>query len=447
MADPISLASGLLTLTGFAFKSSVALYETVRSFQSHSIRVRDLLQELEALTGVLGPLTEFVEATTDCDLSPLDLPLLRCGNSCKEFEQELLKCLARSGGKRTSFRDWARLRHLGEDIDGFRRLLAGYKLTINIALTDANLPVSRRTSATSESLDGYKDLIETTRDSLEARLESIDEKLELFIERTVAESGSDDVELQRIKQERLSAEKCLQICAHLSNIIDEIQVAPTRDDGSPEPTGTCSVPEKAMNDCLQDCKNSIRLTTARLEGHMRDLMDRLLAKSRTGMTSGEDTADLERLRDEWETTRQMMEIWSKAESHLNENIGKFENHATGDAVQFMVSTNGKTMHGMNRGLGWRTRQVGGYISDDAVIQISRDMASFNLQNTGTKDQGPSSQRITPITPTNDGIEGDRGSTYSKMYGQGFKLSSMPSADPILTPSLAESEISNATRKR
>jgi hypothetical protein len=31
---------------------------------------------------------------------------------------------------------------MGDDIDGFRRLLAGYKLTINIALTDANLQVS-----------------------------------------------------------------------------------------------------------------------------------------------------------------------------------------------------------------------------------------------------------------------------------------------------------------
>lgn len=33
-------------------------------------------------------------------------------------------------GSRTSFRDWAKLRYMGDDIDGFRRLLAGYKLTI-----------------------------------------------------------------------------------------------------------------------------------------------------------------------------------------------------------------------------------------------------------------------------------------------------------------------------
>ena len=139
MAEPIGLASGVLALTTFAFQSSITLYNMVQSFQSHPRRVRDLIEELEALNGVLGSLAETVSTTTNIELSALDLPLLRCGKSCKEFEQELMKCSSRSGGSRTSFRDWAKLRHIGEDIDGFRRLLAGYKLTVNITLIDANL--------------------------------------------------------------------------------------------------------------------------------------------------------------------------------------------------------------------------------------------------------------------------------------------------------------------
>lgn len=139
MAEPIGLASGLLALSTFAFQSSIKLYEIVNGFHSHPKRVRDLLDELEALSGVLGSLTEIVNATTDIDLSALDLPLLRCGKACEEFQQEILKCSSRSIGNRTSFRDWAKLRYMGDDLDGFRRLLAGYKLTINIALTDANL--------------------------------------------------------------------------------------------------------------------------------------------------------------------------------------------------------------------------------------------------------------------------------------------------------------------
>ena len=46
MADPISLASGLLALATFAFKSSITLYKTVESFQVHPKRVRDLKEEL-----------------------------------------------------------------------------------------------------------------------------------------------------------------------------------------------------------------------------------------------------------------------------------------------------------------------------------------------------------------------------------------------------------------
>lgn len=139
MAEPIGIASGLLTLATFAFQSSITLYETVKGFQSHQKRVRDLIEELEALSGVLGPLAEIVNGTTDVDLSALELPLLRCGNACKEFEQVIWKFSSRSSGSRTSFRDWAKLRYMGDDIDGFRRMLAGYQLTINIALTDANL--------------------------------------------------------------------------------------------------------------------------------------------------------------------------------------------------------------------------------------------------------------------------------------------------------------------
>lgn len=138
MAEPIGVASGLVALATLAFKASVALYTTVSSFNSHQQRVRDLAEEASALSGVLGSLTETISAS-DLDLSALEIPLRRCGKACEEFEQEIKKCSLRSGGNRASFRDWARLKYMGEDIDGFRRVLSGYKLTITIALSDANL--------------------------------------------------------------------------------------------------------------------------------------------------------------------------------------------------------------------------------------------------------------------------------------------------------------------
>lgn len=139
MAEPVSLASGLVALATFAFQSSVSLFNTVQSYHSHPKRVRDLTEELETLNGVLDTLRETVNANSDANFATLEYPLLRCGNACKDFEEELKKCSTRSSASRTSFREWAKLKYMGEDIDGFRRMLAGYKSTIIIALNDANL--------------------------------------------------------------------------------------------------------------------------------------------------------------------------------------------------------------------------------------------------------------------------------------------------------------------
>jgi hypothetical protein len=139
LAEAIGVASGVPALSSFAFKSTVTLLNTVQSFRGHPKRVQDLIDELQALKDVLTPLKETVSATKDGSLAALDLPLLRCGESCRDFEREIVKYSSRTQGDRSSFRGWARLRYMGEDVDGFKRQLSGYKLTITVALTDASL--------------------------------------------------------------------------------------------------------------------------------------------------------------------------------------------------------------------------------------------------------------------------------------------------------------------
>jgi hypothetical protein len=139
MADPISLASGLLALVIFAHKSCLTLHTTIQSIKNHPKRVRDLIGELEALSAVLESLTDTLKSDTNVNLSALDLPLRRCGSACDEFLQEVQKCCSRSGGDKMSLRDWAKLKYMGDDIDDFKDALAAYKSTINIALTDVQL--------------------------------------------------------------------------------------------------------------------------------------------------------------------------------------------------------------------------------------------------------------------------------------------------------------------
>lgn len=139
MADPVSLASGILALVIFAHNSCLTLHSTIQSFKNHPKRVRDLIEELEALINVLESLGDTMRSHTDTDLPALDLPLRRCGSACDEFLRELQNCCSRSGSDRQSFRDWAKLRYMGDDINDFKDSLAAYKSTINIALNDMQL--------------------------------------------------------------------------------------------------------------------------------------------------------------------------------------------------------------------------------------------------------------------------------------------------------------------
>ena len=86
----------------------------------------------------------------------------------------------------------------------------------------------------------------------------------------------------------------------------------------------------------------------------------------------------------------------------------------------MVSANGKTLHGTNRGLGWRARQIGGYLDNETVRQISRDMVTISIQNTDNKEPPP--QGETPTVSDDKGRDG-RHSQFMERYGEGFKLTS------------------------
>lgn len=138
MADPISLASGVLALTTFSIQSTKALYEVVVSFRNNGRSIRELKEELEALEVVLQSLQN-IQSDEQIDLSVLKLPLLRCGQACRDFADIIEKCTARSNKDKASFRDWVALTYRGKDIAGFRAVIGAYKSTIVIALADMNM--------------------------------------------------------------------------------------------------------------------------------------------------------------------------------------------------------------------------------------------------------------------------------------------------------------------
>ncbi|KAL3469208.1 hypothetical protein BJX99DRAFT_265401 [Aspergillus californicus] len=404
--EPFKVATRLLPLVTIAFECSVSLYKTINSFRSRQRLVRDLLSELEDLSSVLARLGDRVKSHSDIDLSSLDLPLLRCGNICTEFQQLVLQFASRLNSSplnssRADLRGWISLRYMGDDISTFGNVLAGYKTTFNIALTKADLYLS---SVPIEQIGVYESFVQDAKDDLECRIEDIDAKIR-------DQSGYDAAYLHTLREERLSTEKCLQICAQFSSYIHQIRMISDEAGTSRGSIGTEESPHTITNECLQQCKNTLAGTSAKLEKNMQELMDRLLSKSKNAATS-DDVQDLLTARDQWEISRQCLEICSVADNHFNKNISVIESDDTGNSLQFMVSTRKELLNAKNGG------RVLGYLSNESIRRVSQDLVGILPSHM----MGELSIPEDDSTPNSgDVVVGETTTEFKERYGEGFNL--------------------------
>ncbi|EXA30551.1 hypothetical protein FOVG_18080 [Fusarium oxysporum f. sp. pisi HDV247] len=431
MAEVIGLVSGLLTLATFAHKSVTKVQEAVQSFRCLPRQLRELLSELAELSTVLQDLSQAPRGDVEVDLSALKITLEQCSRSCEEFERELRACSSRSGQDRTSFRDWAKLTYRGGDgIEGFRQQLIGYKSTIVVALSFANL---RTSTITVEAVQSCRGLIETTTIDLEAHLADVNQKLDVLTSRAAANPERDEATVKYIENERLSTEKGLQLCLQLSQQIDQLQLQyateerRTPDLFSPHPSSNLLVSEG-----LGGCKEYLGFALERLKRHRQKVYERINAGSSTAV-SPDDKLLLDNLNDEADALRRSLNLCSNIDTYLEEKISNIENHAEGDdTIQFMVSTDGKPLHGKNHGVGSRLKQAGGHFKEQSLQQISQDFTTISLHQTG----GNKSSKNTPSPTINP--ESASVPLETPFSGRGFTLTpkpgvrSAPSSGPVTT---------------
>lgn len=146
---------------------------------------------------------------------------------------------------------------------------------------------------------------------------------------------------------------------------------------------------------------------------MQDLIDQLVAKTKKGMTDDE-ISDVTRLREESTTAHQCIDICFKADDHLKENVSVIDNHATRDnTIQFLVSTKDKTIHGQNRGYGFRIGQIGGHLSYESVQQLSTDVSRISIPNAASEVAMPTHIPSNPQDTVKRGSAQDRHSVRSR----------------------------------
>ncbi|KAJ5751485.1 uncharacterized protein N7511_008450 [Penicillium nucicola] len=400
MAESQNPAPGLIGSTAFAIYWSASLFKMIQNVKSRRKQARDLAKELESLQEILQRFRNSIDATPENSLVDLGFPLLQCGNACKVFEEKIDRSSKLSGVTIIDFRDWAHLKYMDEDIDAFRRLLASYKTAFIVALANAD---GSKTNIPADGREHYKDLAENAVVDLEAHLESIDRRLNDLRTESSTKSEINTEEIRLTTAERKSLQKCLQVCIHFSSRIDDIP----HNVKNKKISSHC-LPERADVGLREDMKSLLNMET-KLESHMKALMDRILSKFMAAANSPQNIEDMIRLQEEWETIRQCMRICIRAENDLNGNVSTIHNYAAGDAIQFIVSTNGNAIKGENRASGWRTRQVGGHISDASLQPLAKDMASVNFSD------------VDDETLSHAVEENQRNSGLEERYGRGFTL--------------------------
>jgi hypothetical protein len=256
---------------------------------------------------------------------------------------------------------------------------------------------------------------------LEDHLRSIDEKLESTFSRAASESDEDAIQMRQMQEERSSTQQGLAICAQLSAHISRIQPLTGADHGQSSIDAHAMPPavaERITREGLEECQDTLSNTANRLEKHLQSIMDQLMAKSKTALSSPQDAADLGRLQKEWETARLCLDICSKAnENATKATINVFENiKGDEDVLQFFASTTGKIVHAKDITLGPRGVQFGGQISDASIQHISRDFS--RAAHIAPTDTTP--EMVTPADRAGISVFRDR-------YGPGFKLSSQDNA--------------------
>lgn len=140
MAEAVGLASAILGLTIFAYDTSKSLYEAVSNFRTQRKTIKDLQNELNSLTTILGSIRAHVEQSDKVQrLEPLQEPLECCLTICQEMRETLEACTKHSAEGRDSIRDWLNMRYHGKSFEDMTKRLNSYKSTLSITFASINM--------------------------------------------------------------------------------------------------------------------------------------------------------------------------------------------------------------------------------------------------------------------------------------------------------------------
>lgn len=128
MTDPLSIASGAITVLATAFNASKKLYELSQSIQGHPKEVRDMREEFKGLVTILDRLQGKPNNSLTSKDAMLKAPLEGCLDCCKELNKSL------EGLGSPGVSDWLKLQFKNKAIREVKTRLASYKEHLSLVL-------------------------------------------------------------------------------------------------------------------------------------------------------------------------------------------------------------------------------------------------------------------------------------------------------------------------
>lgn len=210
-------------------------------------------------------------------------------------------------------------------------------------------------------------------------------------------SVEDFDEVQRIQEEKESAQQCLLICADVAAHVDStrpklIQNVSTPDDISESLVNMSRVQvsaRAATAKVLEDCRRMLHSTTSSLEKYLQDLENRLNTMDPTVSRPSQRVSDEEAIRAERASIQQCIEIVDQASDQAEKTrANEFEDITIADdGHQVIVSTFGELISARRITAGNRSIQWLGQMSDDSLQKLSRDNRRVIPEKSGRSQTG------------------------------------------------------------
>ncbi|KAJ5106787.1 hypothetical protein N7456_003462 [Penicillium angulare] len=213
MAEAIGITGGIIGITTLAYHSTKTLYNFISDIVDAPKHLKELNEDVAAITQILVAIKGAMEETSDEQLSEGVKNSLKdaqpsiqgCDTACREFLKKISRITSHSNATSTRLDDRIKLRFHDKAISAFKYRIDSYKSTLTIALSLTTLKASDRNSDTVLELETT---ITETISNLSGKIQGLEISTQTISEFSIAK----DELTETLNGHSKALAECLRLC-------------------------------------------------------------------------------------------------------------------------------------------------------------------------------------------------------------------------------------------